>query len=63
MNKKKTTVASTIVNHIGHATFCNEISPHQELVDKLKSFDLSKHTPTECLTFVYELKLLVESYG
>lgn len=52
-----------MVKHIGSATFCNGISPHQELLDKIEAYDLSCHTPNECVTFVYELKKLVESYG
>ena len=55
--------AGCIVEQINSATFCNEISPHQELVNKIKSYDLSCHTPTECINFVYELKKLIESYG
>lgn len=66
MYKKKKThpkVSGCIVECIESATFCNEVSPHQELVDKIRRFDLSCHTPQECLNFVYELKRLTENYG
>lgn len=62
-NSKKRVYAPYFVEHIDQATFCGEMSPHQELVNKIKGFDLSCHTPQECLNFVYELKKLIESYG
>lgn len=66
MHKKKKIhpkVSGCIVECIESATFCNEVSPHQELVDKIRRFDLSRHTPQECLDFVCELKMLIKNYG
>ena len=61
--KKPAMIAGCVVKRINNATFCNNTSPHQELIDKIKAYDLSCHTPTECINFVYELKKLIESYG
>ena len=66
MHKKKKIhpkVSGCIVECIESATFRNEVSPHQELVDKIRKFDLSCHTPQECLDFVCELKMLIKNYG
>ena len=60
---KRRNYTSCVVEKIESATFCNKMSPHQELVDKIHRFDLSAHTPHDCLNFVCELKRLVESYG
>lgn len=57
---------ASVAFHFGDvqsATFCNKVSPHQELLDKINAFDLSKHTPNDCVNFIYELQLLTESYG
>ena len=62
-NHRKKPYASFVVEHVVNSTFCSSISPHQELVDKIKAYDLSCHTPQECLNFVYELKTLVANYG
>lgn len=67
MNKyksyRKRPYASFVVEHVENSTFCSSMSPHQELVDKIKRYDLASHTPTECVTFIYELKKLIENYG